>query len=73
MSTQAPPVAGDPVEILYVNHRGVQALRTVLPLRIRFGSTDWHPEPQWLMDALDVERGVERSFAMVDVAQWRPV
>jgi hypothetical protein len=59
-----------PVCILYRNYRGETAARYILPSRIWYGSTEWHPEPQWLVDALDVERGVERSFALKDVLQF---
>ena len=60
------------VTILYTNYRGETALRRVHPKRIWFGGTDWHPEPQWLMDAEDTERGVERTFAMKDIRAWFP-
>jgi hypothetical protein len=36
-------------------------------VRLWFGHTDWHPEPQWMLDAIDVDRNVERSFALRDV------
>jgi predicted DNA-binding transcriptional regulator YafY len=58
------------VRILYTNYRGETALRTVVPERIFFGSTEWHPEPQWLLEALDLEKGQSRSFAMKDVRAW---
>ncbi len=54
--------------IVYTNYRGEQAERRVIPARIWFGSTDWHPEPQWLLEAFDLDRGAERSFAMRDIA-----
>ena len=37
------------VQILYTNYRGETAIRTIFPLEIWYGSTDWHPEPQWLL------------------------
>ena len=40
----------------------------ILPERIWFGSTDWHPEPQWLMDAWDLDKGTIRSFALCDIS-----
>lgn len=58
------------VRILYTNYRGETALRTVVPIRLHFGSTSWHPEPQWLMDATDVQKGEERTFAMKDIRAW---
>lgn len=51
----------------YRNHRGEYAARTAYPLRVAFGSTVWHPKPQWLLHAYDVERKAVRSFAMDDM------
>lgn len=58
------------VRICYTNYRGETALRVIVPERIHFGSTDWHPEPQWLLDALDVEKQATRTFAMKDIRAW---
>lgn len=58
------------VEFLYTNYRGEQAIRRVIPDRIWFGSTEWHREPQWLLDAFDVTRGTERSFALMDIVTF---
>jgi predicted DNA-binding transcriptional regulator YafY len=65
-----PSPTPQPVTLRYRNHRGETALRRVLPLRLWYGATAWHPEPQWLLDAVDTERGVERSFALRDVLAW---
>jgi hypothetical protein len=59
----APP----PLTFRYRNWRGEVADRTVRPLSVWYGSTDWHPEPQWLLKAIDVEKGVERDFAIRDI------
>lgn len=58
------------VRILYTNYRDETGVRTILPQRIWFGATPWHPEPQWLLDALDMDKGVMRSFALADVKSW---
>jgi hypothetical protein len=51
------------------------------PLRASSGNTGTsarlsqsreHPEPQWILDAWDVEKGVIRSFAMRDIHSWEP-
>jgi len=52
-----------PLSIIYTNWRGETAERTILPLRMWFGSTEWHPEPQWLLTAIDTEKNAERDFA----------
>jgi len=58
------------VRILYTNYRGETGVRIIIPEKLFFGSTEWHPEPQWLLEALDVEKGEKRSFAMKDVRAW---
>ena len=58
------------VRILYTNYKGETGLRAITPVRIFFGSTDWHKEPQWLLDALDLDKGENRTFAMKDVRAW---
>lgn len=57
-----------PFKFIYTNHRGETAQRTAIPLGVRFGSTQWHPEAQWLMRAFDLEKGEEREFAMGDIS-----
>ena len=37
------------VKICYTNYRGETAIREITPKTIHFGSTEWHPEPQWLL------------------------
>jgi hypothetical protein len=56
-----------PLPIRYRNWRGETADRKILPIRVWFGATDWHPEPQWFLRAVDVDRGVERDFALADM------
>jgi hypothetical protein len=58
------------VTILYTNHRGETAERRIIPRRLRFGSSPWHPDEQWLLDAVDVEKDQRRTFAMKDVQRW---
>ncbi len=55
------------VTIRYRNHRGEVADRRVVPSRLWFGSTSWHPESQWLLEAIDLDKGAVRDFAMRDI------
>jgi predicted DNA-binding transcriptional regulator YafY len=65
-------LAGDGrlIVIRYKNYRGETSDRRIIPLRIRFASSDWHPDAQWLLDAFDLDRGAERSFAIKDISRW---
>lgn len=60
------------IRIGYTNWRGEYSVRTVVPRRIWFGSTEWHSERQWLMDAIDVEKDAARDFALVDIVFHPP-
>lgn len=61
------------VVIDYTNHRGERAERTIVPRVVWFGMTRWHPDiPQWLLDAIDVDKQEDRTFAMKDIHSWRP-
>lgn len=61
------------VLICYTNWRGETSLRKVTPHSWRHGTTQWHPEPQWLMKAFDKDKGEYREFAMEDIKAWVPV
>lgn len=59
-------IEGAPLELPYKNWLGEVSTRKIQPVRLEFGSTTWHPEPQWLLIAWDVEKEAERSFALKD-------
>jgi hypothetical protein len=58
------------IKILYKNWRGEVAERNIEPIKIWFGSTEWHKQEQWLLKAIDIERNVERDFAIKDILKW---
>lgn len=51
----------------YRNHRGETAERTVVPGRMWYGSTHWHPQPQWFLRAWDTDKSADRDFAWDDI------
>jgi predicted DNA-binding transcriptional regulator YafY len=55
------------VVIDYTNWRGERAHRRIIPLGVSFTSNEWHPTPQWLLLAIDVEKDAERTFAMCSI------
>lgn len=63
-----PTLADAPLVFTYRNWRGEVSTRRVQPIAVRFGSTEWHPEAQWLLQAIDIDKGEEREFAMKDIA-----
>jgi predicted DNA-binding transcriptional regulator YafY len=64
------PVLEPDIRILYTNHRGETAVRRIVPKRVWFGRTEWHPEPQWLLEAFDLERQAMRSYALKEIRSF---
>lgn len=58
------------IRILYKNWRGEIAWRTIVPIKVWFGATQWHTEEQWLLKATDVDKNAERDFALNDIQSW---
>jgi predicted DNA-binding transcriptional regulator YafY len=58
------------VSILYTNYRGETAIRKIVPERLWFGKTEWHPQEQWLLDAFDLDKNAARGFAVKDIKAW---
>ena len=58
------------VKFKYINYRGDCSWREVLPLDIRFGTSNWHSEPQWLLRGFDLNKDAEREFALKDILVW---
>jgi hypothetical protein len=62
------------VEIDYTNWKGVRSTRRIQPLgTVKFEKSDYHPEKQWVIEALDLDKNETRSFAMKDIHSWTPV
>ena len=60
------------VTINYTNWKNITEDRHILPIEIWFGKTEWHTEEQWLLRAVDLDKDVERNFAMKDIHSWKP-
>jgi predicted DNA-binding transcriptional regulator YafY len=60
------------VIIDYTNHRGQRSMRIINPKTIVWKSSDWHSEPQWILDAWDYDKVADREFAMKDIHSWKP-
>lgn len=50
----------------YKNWRNETDIRRVKPISLWFGSTEFHKEEQWFLKAIDLDRSVERDFAIKD-------
>jgi predicted DNA-binding transcriptional regulator YafY len=62
--------SGKVVEFTYLNYRGVTEIRRIVPIRIWFGSNEWHPRKQWFVHGWCFERMAARDFAWADIQNW---
>jgi hypothetical protein len=62
---------GKVVEIDYTNWRGQRRVRRIVPRSIRWGSTEWHPDEQWLLLATCLQSGRQLEFACCDIHSWK--
>ena len=58
------------LQFMYKNWKGETNIRNVIPYKLWFGSTEFHPENQWLLRAYDIEKCVERNFALKDIIEF---
>lgn len=58
------------VRVRYTNWKGETSDRNILPQDIFFGANEFHPEPQWLLRCLDLDKNAERTFALRDIEDW---
>lgn len=62
---------GKVVEIDYTNYQGKRERRYIIPVRLYFSTNNqWHPEPQYILEAYDINKRANRDFAMSKVHAW---
>jgi len=60
----------NPINVRYTNYRGQTAVRTIIPIRFLFGSTEYHQDEQWLIEVWDLQKNALRTYALKDISQW---
>lgn len=53
-----------PVRVVYKNWKGETSVRKIIPESLYYGSSEWHPENQWLLRAFDLDKEAYRDFAL---------
>lgn len=61
----------NPFQFLYKNYRGEISKRKVIPVKEYKGSTEYHPEHQLLMEAIDLDKNEIRIFAVKDIIEQK--
>lgn len=60
----------NPIKVEYTNYRGEKGIRTIVPISFYFGSTEYHPQEQWLVKLWDMDRQAERIYALKEITRW---
>ena len=60
----------NPLKVKYKNWQGEIGIRTIIPLKVHYGHTDYHKTDQWLMDVWDVDKDSRRTYAMMDIMEF---
>lgn len=58
------------LKVQYKNWQGELGIRTIIPLDIFYGKTEYHPEEQWLLKVWDLEKENYRTYAVKDIQEW---
>lgn len=58
------------VQVIYKNYRGEVATRSIVPIEMYWGQTEYHPHDQWLLKVHDVAKGAERVYAFNDIQKF---
>ena len=58
------------VKVEYKNWKGETGIRSIIPLNIFYGNTEYHKEEQWLMKVWDLDKKDYRTYALRDVLKW---
>lgn len=59
------------MKILYKNWKGEISERDITPIKVFFGSTTWHTDDQWLIEAIDNGKELIRTFALAGILELR--
>lgn len=61
------------IRFTYTNHRGETARRTVRPLKILFGVSDYHDGEHWFLRGWDLDRDDARNFLLAGMTDIEEV
>ncbi len=70
VSDDSTVTSGPAIRFVYENYAGKIAVRNAVPVRMTFGSNEWHKERGWLLEAFDLEHGAMRTFAVKDIIKF---
>lgn len=59
------------VRIDYTNWQGERRYRFIIPMSIKYKTTEQHIKPEWLLYAYDLEKRDYRYFSIANIHDWK--
>lgn len=59
---------GMDTEVTYTNYKGETRRRKIRPIHLWYGTSVYHEEEQWLLEVIDLENRMYRTFALKDIS-----
>lgn len=59
-----------PLSLIYKNYKGVVSERTVLPIKIYYGLTEYHREICYIIHCFDLDKKQYRDFKLTDIIKF---
>lgn len=69
-SMNSDKVLSNPIEIRYKNWKGKISNRIIIPIKLRYGESEFHKGNQWILKAWDVNKSADREFAINDILEY---
>lgn len=66
-------VVGYDLSFIYTNYKGETKPRRVRAYDVYWGFNEYHPEPQFLLIGLDLDKHEIRTFAMSDIRELEQI
>lgn len=66
-------VPHDKIEFDYLNWKDEKSHRRIEVGELYYGSSEWHPQKQWLLEGYDLDKKATRIFALKDMGNVKKI
>lgn len=66
INSDGTPDVGPKILLSYTNYRGETQTRTISPVGLWFGQTEYHPKLGWLLHCYDWDKADWRDYSLAD-------
>lgn len=63
-------ILNNPIRFKYKNWKDEISIRTLIPIEVWYGESDFHKGTQWFLKAYDLDKLDKRDFAIKDIIEY---